>query len=1040
MAKIENYEIEQVEKEILDFWEKNKVYENIKKRNSDKKPFYYLDGPPYTSGKIHIGHAWGKALRDAAMRYKRAQGFDVWDRSGFDMHGLPISHKVQAKFDIKNKDSIPEFGVEKFVDECKKLAIENMNSMITDFERLGIWMDFKNPYKPIDNSYIEGIWWLIKKAHENKRLYEGFRTLTWCASCETATAKHELEYENVVDKSIFVKFKIEDKENEYLIIWTTTPWTIPFNLAVMVNPNLDYMKVKVDNEIWVVAKALANVFISNVVGKEFEIIEEFKGEELEGVKYIHPFNDIIDYPKSEKLHSVLLSAEHVDTSAGTGLVHCAPGCGPEDYEVGHRNGLPAFNLLTEQGIFEGIKGFDGLQAKVDDKKFIEALDKVGALIASTDVEHDYPHCWRCHKPVIFRATKQWFFKVEDIKEEMREENKKIDWVPEWAGNKQFDSWLKNLRDNSITKQMYWGTPFPVWKCESCEEYKVIGSVKEIEELGEKAPKDLHRPYIDNVTLPCTCGSKMTRHPDVLDVWVDSGCASWLSLDYPVRTDLFEKLFPADFILEGKDQIRGWFNLLMVASMISMKKPSFKSVYMHGFINDSQGRKMSKSLGNVISPYEIIDKYGSDTLRTYVIGAANAGLDMNYNFDDLNIKNKNIGILWNLHNYLMDSANLAGINPSKIKNPKLSIEEKYMLSKLNSSIKHLTKIMDEYRLNEAPAIVENIFLELSRTYIQLVREKLTSGSDEEKESVFYTIYQVLIETIKIFTPFAPFVSEKIYQNFKEEFGLKENSISDYAWPIFSEDDINIELENDFIIAKDVIGAILNGREKATLGVRWPIKEVVVTTQKDEVKKAVENLKHLIMVQTNIKKIIIEKEFKGIEKIVKPDYKALGPDFGPLAPKIIARLATESPQTILKHTDKDGYKMNIDGADVVIKKNHLVVENKVSDGYTYSEFSNGEVFVDTIRTKELDAEGYYREISRRMQNLRKNSGLHKSDNIRACIELDEDLKESIKQFENDLKDKIGANSIDMICTKPTHDFDAHNTETIKGKIIKLYFSKL
>ena len=650
----EKYTPQEIEEEILNYWKKKKIYSKIVKRNKNGKDFYYLDGPPYTSGKVHLGIAWSKALRDSLMRYKRAKGFNVWDRAGFDTHGLPTAHKVQEKFNIKHKEEIPKFGVDKFVSECRKLSMENKEIMVKDFERLGVWMNFDDAYMTLDNEYMEGEWWLIKKAHENNRLYEGEKVMHWCPSCGTSLAKHELEYDNVNEKSIFVKFKTILGKNQYLIVWTTTPWTIPFNMGVMVNPELDYVKAKIEDtgETWIIAKALANMVISGVAEKKFEIIEEFKGKKLQGTRYIHPFYDEINYhqktmKENENAYRVILSEEFVDTSSGSGLVHCAPGCGPEDFEIGKVNDIPAFNILDEEGKFPKKMGpFEGLIAKKNDKEFTKALDDKGLLIAETDVEHEYAHCWRCKEPVIFRLTKQWFFKIEDLKEKMRELNKNVNWVPDWAGNRQFDSWLENLKDNSITRQRYWGCPVPIWKCK-CGKYEVIGSIKELEEKSKKkAPKDLHKPAIDNVTIPCECGEEMHRIPDILDVWVDAGVASWTCLYYPQKKDLFEKLWPADFILEGKDQIRGWFNLLFVASMVSMQKPSYKAVYMHGFINDAQGRKMSKSLGNYILPQEVVEKFGADTLRYYMIGAANPGVDLNYNFDDAKLKHKNLMILWN----------------------------------------------------------------------------------------------------------------------------------------------------------------------------------------------------------------------------------------------------------------------------------------------------------------------------------------------------------------------------------------------------------
>lgn len=1033
MEQIPNYNCKEVEENIENLWKKNNVYKQAKDKNAGKQKFYYLDGPPYTSGKIHIGHAWGKALRDMLMRYKRMKGFNVWDRSGFDMHGLPISHKVEAKLGIKGKEAIEAYGVEAFIKECKLLAVDNMNSMITDFKRLGVWMDFDNPYKPIDNSYIEGIWWLIKKAHDNNRLYEGKRTLTWCANCETSAAKHELEYENVKDQSIFVKFKIKDTTDNYLVIWTTTPWTIPFNLAVMVNPDVDYVKVKVENEFWIVAKVLAEPFIKTLVDKEYTIVEEFKGSTLAGVAYTHPFENEIDYPKSEKLHTVLLSAEYVDTSGGSGLVHCAPGCGGEDYEVGYKNGLPAFNNVNEQGVFENMGIFSGLKAKVDDKEFIRLIDNTGALIAKTPIVHDYPHCERCHNPIIFRSTKQWFFKVEDLKEKMKGLNKDINWVPDWAGSRQFHSWLDNLRDNSITKQIHWGTPFPVWKCESetCNEYTVVGDSKELAILAgeENVPKDLHKPFIDAVKIPCKCGRTQIKCPDVLDVWVDAGSSSWLCLDYPVRTDLFEEMFPADFILEGKDQIRGWFNLLFVAGMVSMDKPTFKACYMHGFINDSKGRKMSKSLGNVISPYEVIDTYGSDTLRYYMIGAANPGLDMNYNSEDMIVCYRNLGVFWNLHKYVIDTSRALNIKPTAPNN--LSIEDKYILSKLNSTIKKLTEHLDKYELNVVPKIIEELVMDLSRTYVQLIRDKLVVGTDEEKSNILHTMNKVFTESLKMFAVVSPYISDAMYQNFKQEFNLEIESIHLFDWPKHDDNMIDEKLESDFEIAKDTIQSILACREKAQLGVRWPIKEITVIPKNDSVKSAVENLKNLVMVQTNVKSIIFEKEFSGVTKQLKPNFKPLGQDFGKNAQKVAMIIPTLSPDKVLG----EGESIDIEGESLIVKEKHVNVEREVSQGYETSDYKQGELYLNKERTFALDAEGYSREMIRRVQDARKTAGLQKIDSINLVLIVSDELKKSLDLFVDDIKIKCGCKNI---------MFEGSGQHTSEGKIkeeeVKIFFDKI
>ena len=1045
---MEKYEPVKQELEILKFWKDSRIYEKAKEKNKGRKQYYFLDGPPYTSGKVHLGTAWNKTLKDMILRHKRMKGLDVWDRAGYDMHGMPTEQGAEKKLGLKSKDDIPKFGVAKFVKACREFAESNLKLMNRDFIRLGTWMDFENAYKSVENTYMEGEWWLIKKAHENKRLYEGQKTMHWCARCATSLAKHELEYKKVKDDSIFVKFPVRNNENEFLIVWTTTPWTIPFNLGVMAHPELDYVKVKANNETWIVAKGLKDE-ISKAIGKNLKIIEEFKGKKLEGLKYDHPFSDVIkDYEglekKHEKVHSVVLSDEYVTLEHGSGLVHMAPGCGPEDYEVGHRNNIPPFNNLSEAGIFpEGFGEFENLKAKKDDKKIIGALEKRDAIIAKTKIEHDYAHCWRCKEPIIYRTTTQWFFKIEDLKERMRKLNKKIYWMPDYAGSRSFDNWLENLRDNGITRQRYWGTPLPIWKCSNCNDYVVIGSIKELEELAGKLPEDLHKPWIDEVKIKCKCGSEKERIPDILDVWIDAGSASWNCLDFPRRKDLFEKLYPADFILEGIDQIRGWFNLLFVASMVAMNNESFKAVYMHGFINDAQGRKMSKSLGNYILPHEVIDKYGADTFRYYSIGGTDAGLDLNYNFEDMKVKHKNLAVLWNLHNYVIDLAKNLKINPKelKISAKDISVEEKYIFSKLSSTTRKVSELLEKYKLNEVPGLVEGLYLELSRTYIQLTRDKSSIGSENEKKIVLYTVYHTLMEILKLFSPIAPFITEKIYQNLKKEFNMEKESIHLHEWPSYNEKFIDNELELEMGHVSNAIQAALSIRERIQLGVRWPLKELVVATKDRKIIEAVEKLKEIIRKQVNVKEIDVQEELPGIKLSVKPDFSQLGPDFGDEAPKIIAHLSMDSPETILGHIEKEGkYAIKVDGKQVNIVKEHLIVERKVPEPYVESRFRGGFVYLNRELDDELEAEGFAREVMRRIQALRKKSGLEKPDKISLFIKTDEDLKEMLGKWEKTIKEKVNASALKISELNPAKKLKSHSKEKVRDKEFELFLEKV
>ncbi len=1042
---MEQYDFDRVESDMLAFWKRASVYPRAKAKNKKGKKWYFLDGPPYTSGKIHIGTAWNKSLKDMVLRYKRMRGFDVWDRAGYDMHGLPTENKVQKQLDMKDKDEIEKYGVDKFVEQCEQFSLEHMKLMSEEFKRLGVWMDFDDPYMPITQEFIEGEWWLIKTAHEKNRLYEGTRPMTWCASCETAVAKHELEYSDVKDMSLYIKFPVEGEENTFLIIWTTTPWTIPFNLGIMVHPDFQYIKAEVEGEIWIVAKDLAKVFIEEICRKAFSVKKEMLGKELEGVRYIHPLHKEIPHfdemkQESKTIHTVVLSSEFVDLSAGTGLVHTAPGCGPQDYEIGIRHHLPPFNTIDEKGIFPKSMGaFAGLVAKADDLAFMKAIHNAGVLAAKQKITHEYAHCWRCHNPIIFKTTKQWFFKVEDLKEQMIADNTKIKWMPNAAFNA-FDSWLKNLRDNSISKQRYWGTPLPIWRCNKCDNYIVCGTVTEIEQKSGQKVKKLHKPWIDSITIPCSCGGTKHRIPDILDVWVDAGCTSWNCLNYPKNSDLYEQYFPADFILEGKDQIRGWFNLLMIASTLTMNKPSFRSVYMHGFVQDALGRKMSKSLGNYILPEEVINKYGADTLRYYMISGANPGIDINYNFDDMKVKYRNLHVLWNIHKFILDLSSNTGLKPQPVSSISVSaqFEECYIISLTNSTIKKVTAAFEDLRLNEVPLIIDKLFLELSRTYIQTIRDKATSGTIEDKQTVLNVCVDVFLEILKMFSAVAPFICEQMYLNMKNEYALSGESIHLYDWPTVEENLIDSSLEKNIEIAKDIIQAILSAREKVKLGVRWPVKEVKIITTNKEIINAVGALEAMIRSQTNIKELINEQSFADASVQLQPNYQTIGREFKQHSPKIVDFITQSDAKVLVAALQKDGFVNAIcDGQNVTLTNNHIIISIRTPEHYVHRDFRYGELYLDKRRTPALDAEGYAREVMRRIQDLRKKMGLTRVDSVQVHLFVDAELEKILEIWEKEIK--IHCNITDLVISQEDLPLAHRLEDRIKNKGIIVYAEK-
>jgi isoleucyl-tRNA synthetase len=1016
------YNHKEVEREIAEFWEKNEIYQKNKEKNKNKKPFYFLQGPPYTSGDLHLGQALNNSLKDAILRFKRMRGFDVWDRAGYDMHGIPISAKVQKKLNLNSKEEIEKFGIDKFNKECMSWSTEKAKKMDEDLQKMGIWFDYSDPYYTLDEEWIQSTWLLVKKAEEKKRLYEGEKTMSWCAHCETALAKHECEYKTIIDKSIFVKFKIRNQDKN-LLIWTTTPWTITFNLAVMVNPNLDYAEVQVEGETWIIARDLVDK-VMNSLGKDYVILDELKGSELEGVEYEHPWEkEITDYTKLKlkhpKIHTVVLSKEYVNLEAGTGLVHCAPGCGPEDYEVGYQNNIPPYNNINEKGIFPKEMGsLSGLVAKKDDEEFTRKLEESGTLVGTQNVEHEYAHHERCSTPVIFKTTKQWFFKVEDIKEQMLENNRPVYWVPESMKNS-FNSWLENLRDNSITRQRYWGTPVPIWRCKKCQEYMVIGTKEELIKLSGEEPENLHRPWIDKIKIPCSCGHKKERVPDVLDVWLDAGVGSWACLYYPKRTDLFEKYFPPEFILEGKDQIRGWFNVLQVCSIIAFDKPAFKNVFVNSFITDVEGEKMSKSLGNIISPYELIEKNGTDAMRLYLY-ASEPGMDVNFSWDELKNRHRVLTVLWNVHEYLLNYSASLGVDPTKIPE-NIDLEEKYILSKLNKTIRDVTELYEFYKIDKIPLELEKLIFDLSREYIQTTRDKI----HENPQLVLSTIYHVLLETVIMLSTVSPFISEKVYQNLKLPFNLNQESVTLENWPEYNSKYIDEDLEKQLSIVQDITQSGLAAREKAKKGVRWPLKELIIISSNNTVKETLKHFKELIKSKLNVREILLKEEFKFESVNVVPNKSAIGRDFKKDAPLIYEKLSQEH---LKEFYDKREVKID----DFLLTREHFFIEEIMPEGLTFSEFKGGKVLLNIEPDESLEQEGFSREVIRRIQDLRKEKGLKRKDLINLSIFS----KFNLENFKSYIKDKVGASLIEF------KDMSYENKDEfeIKGHKFKISFVKL
>ena len=737
-----HYDPTELEKRIQDYWETYDTYHLVKQSREGGEDYYFVDGPPYTTGHIHLGTAWNKILKDTQLRYLRSMGYNVRDQAGFDMHGLPIEVKVEQELGIGNKKAIEELGIDRFIRTCRDFALRFQEQMAEQFKSLGVWMDWDNPYLTIMNYYIQGAWWTLHQAHRKGLLYTAERVLSWCPRCETALAEAEVEYWDETDPSIYVKFPVEGRENEFIVIWTTTPWTLMANLAVAVSDEYDYVRMLVTkdgrSEVLIVMDTLAEYVARQGRYQDMEILETIPGGDLEGLRYLHPFARIVPFQHRTDLHWMhrVVLADYVTASEenNTGCVHTAPGHGPDDFETGKRYDLPPFCPIDGAGRYtDEVPPYAGRFTKDADQDIIRDLEDRGLLLNSHELTHRYGHCWRCRKPITYLTTTQWFLRVTEVRERLLEENAKVHWTPEWAGSNRFRSWLENTRDWCISRQRYWGIPLPVWKCGSpaCGNIRVVANAEElVQGNGYREGMDLHRPWIDEVTFKCTCGSEMRRVSDVLDVWFDSAVCSWAQLHYPLREDEFERWWPVQWITEAQDQTRGWFYSQLGASVIAFDRAPYERVLMHGWALDENGRPMSKSAGNVVKPSEVGERYGIDSLRFYLLRASAPWEDLSFSMEGARIANRTLTILWNVYYFsttymALDSYDPEEHTPESMASA-LTPEDRWLLSRLEQTVLTYNREFRVHNLHRACRCMEDFILEdLSRWYVKLVRDRTWS---------------------------------------------------------------------------------------------------------------------------------------------------------------------------------------------------------------------------------------------------------------------------------------------------------------------------
>ena len=975
-----NYDFRKIESEVKEHWDKDRIYRKTKELKRRGENFYFNDGPPYTSGAIHMGTAYNKIIKDFVIRYLRMKGYNVRDQPGYDMHGLPIEVQVEKALGIKNKKEIESFGVERFVEKCRDFALEHEHRMTEEFKALGVWMDWDSPYETIKDSYVSKAWWLIGKASEKGLLERSMRLVNWCPRCETALADAEIEYRDRDDNSIYVKMPLMD--GRFVIIWTTTPWTLPANMAIAYNPEFVYDEVLVEKggktEVWLLLNAESVVRDSGYVIKGY--LSKVKGTELEGLEYAHP----LGIRKEKKRR--MLPAEYV-TAENTGFVHTAPGHGEEDFDLGQRFGLEIFCPVDESGKFTEDAGrYAGKSITEANGGIIEDLRSSGLLVKDERISHRYGFCWRCKTAIIYRATEQWFLRVEDQKEKMIDEVSRVKWYPDWAGSARELEWVKGARNWCISRQRYWGIPLPIWVCDVCGKVRVLSSEEELRSEGYEG-RELHRPWIDSFEIGCDCGGVMHRVKDVQDVWLDSGVSSWAEL----TDDEFKEFFPPRLIIEAHDQTRGWFYSQLGAGVIGFGRAPYDEVMMHGWIFSESGEKMSKSLGNVIAPLDVAKDYGIDPLRFYLLSSSAPWEDKSFLLEGVKNANRALNILWNAQSFALSYMALDSFVPGT-GDYRLEKEDEWIISRLESLKERIEGYMKNYELHRVCRDIENFITEdLSRLYIKLIRGRVwVEEKNESKNGAYMTLYNVLMTLAKICAPSVPHIAERMYMNLD---GPME-SVHMEDWPVIDRSRINRELETQMDTAREVIEAILRARQNADTNVRQPLSRAIVETSDEGVIKALEALCDMVKEQTNVKSLEFVDSLRKEER-VRPNMSVIGRLFRSRASEIAARIEREGMGAVKGEVTEE----------MVIREEVLPPNLYVSD------FTNGKVYIDTEISGDIREEGLARELIRRIQETRKRMNLRIEDYIDCRIELPDSFRESFEKRKDYIARETRAKTIEQ-----------------------------
>ena len=999
------------EKQVEKFWEDNQIFEKSMKVREGNPSYVFYDGPPTANGKPHIGHVETRVIKDMIPRYRTMKGYQVPRKAGWDTHGLPVELEVEKKLGLDGKDQIEKYGVEPFIEQCKE-SVWKYEGMWEDFSHtVGFWADMKNPYVTYHNDYIESEWWALKEIWKKGILYEGHKIVPYCPRCGTPLSSHEVAqgYKDVKERSAVVRFKVKG-EDAYILAWTTTPWTLPSNVALCVNPDEDYVKVTSKGYTYYMAAAL----VDTVLGEGAEVLEHYQGKDLEFKEY-EPLFPYAEKRIGNKKAYYVVCDTYVTLTDGTGVVHIAPAFGEDDSKVGHRYDLPFVQLVNEKGEMTEETPWAGTFCKKADMAVLQALEDKDLLFDAPLFEHSYPHCWRCDTPLIYYARETWFIRMTAVKEDLIRNNNTINWIPESIGKGRFGDWLENVQDWGLSRNRYWGTPLPVWQCE-CGHQDCIGSIEELKEKADNCPDDieLHRPYIDAVTIKCPkCGKEMHRVPEVIDCWFDSGSMPFAQHHYPFENkETFEKQFPAQFISEAVDQTRGWFYSLLAISTLLFNKAPYENVIVLGLVQDENGQKMSKSKGNAVDPFDALQTYGADAIRWYFYTSSAPWLPSRFAGKTVvEGQRKFMGTLWNTYAFFVLYANIDNFDATKysLEYDKLAVMDKWLLSRLESTVKAVDDNLANYRIPEAAKALQSFVDDMSNWYVRRSRERFwAKGMEQDKINAYMTLYTALVTVAKAAAPMIPFMTEDIYQNLVKSIDASApESIHLCDFPEVHENWIDPKMEEDMADLLEIVVMGRAARNTANIKNRQPIGTMYV---KSEFQLS-EFYKEIIEDELNVKEVVFKDDIADfISYSFKPQMRTVGPKYGKLLNKIkttLSELDGNKAMAELKSTGE--LKLDIDGQEIVLLEEDLLIDMAQMEGYVSESDHTITVVLDTNLTPELIEEGFVRELVSKIQTMRKEAGFEVMDKIRVYAKDNDKIVDIMKNHGDEIKSEVLAEDI-------------------------------